>query len=161
MPGLNLADPQFVQQAMAGTWGSSMAMQVATATAALQQNPRQSAVRRMFDPFYRQIGEINNHIELQLKDGRQILPAGHLSLMANDPLADQAILCESTVVPVIYDKGAYRWSGRIDVAHDQFKDGKRTVECELIGDKHWLDRILCWVCAPRGNLGGTGLARQN
>lgn len=144
MSRLNLADPSFVQQALQGAWGGSMAMEVATAVANIEQNPPQSAVRRMFDPYYRCIGEINDHIELQLKDGRQILPAGHLSLKATDPLADTAILCESTVVPVIYDKGGYRWSGRIDVAHDQFKDGKRTVECELIGDKHWLDRILCW-----------------
>jgi hypothetical protein len=67
-----------------------------------------------------------------------------LILKGTDPLADIAVTCDSTVVPIIYDKAAYRWSGRIDVAHDILKDGKPTVECELIGDKHWLDRILAW-----------------
>lgn len=119
-------------------------MAAATAAAAIEQNPPQSAVLRIFDPYYNCIGEINDHIELRIKDPRQALPAGSLSLKATDPLADVALTCQTTVVPVIYDKGGYRWSGRIDVAHDQFKDGKRTVECELIGDKHWLDRLLAW-----------------
>lgn len=122
----------------------AVAMQAATAAAAIEQNPPQSAVVRMFDPYYNCIGEINDRIELKTKDPRQALPAGSLSLKATDPLAEVALTCMTTVVPVIYDKDGYRWSGRIDVAHDQYKDGKRTVECELIGDKHWLDRILAW-----------------
>jgi hypothetical protein len=113
--------------------------------------PNQSLLR-IFNPFYTVGSESHDHIELQTNDPRQALPAGRLKLKATDPLSDVAVTCSSTIVPVVYDRipdwetwpPPYRWSGRIDVAHDQFKDGLRTVDCELIGDKHWLDRILCW-----------------
>lgn len=131
---------------------TAVAAAAARAAARFTQQPPEAPLRRMFDGFYKAVGEINDHIELQLSDPRQALPAGKLILKSTDPLAAQAIRCMTEPVPIIYDAVAewdtwpppYRWSGRIDVAHGQFKDGLRRVECELIGDKHWLDRILAW-----------------
>jgi hypothetical protein len=136
----------------------AVALQAALAGAHFQQNPKPIATRRMFDDFYNCIGEINDHIELQLNDPRQALPAGKLVLKrfnedgTPNTLASAAMTCSSTVVPIVYDKvpdfdtwpPPYRWSGRVDVAHAEFKDAAWTVDCELLGDKHWLDRILCW-----------------
>jgi len=128
----------------------TVAMTAALAAAAVEQNPPADALFRMFDPFYNQVGEVNNHISLKLADPRQALPTGQLSLMgigadpSPTPLGAVAITCDKTTVPVVYDKGNYRWSGRVDVAHDKLKDGKYTTECELVHDRTWLDRILCW-----------------
>jgi hypothetical protein len=136
----------------------AVAVAAALAGAHFQQNPKPIATRRMFDDSYNCIGEVNDHIELQLNDPRQALPAGKLTLKqfnadgSVNTFAAAAITCMTTVVPFVYDKvpdfdvwpPPYRWSGRVDVAHAQLKDAKRTVDCELIGDKHWLDRILAW-----------------
>lgn len=136
----------------------AVAVAAALAGAHFQQNPKPIAVRRMFDEVYNCIGEINDHIELQLNDPRQALPAGKLSLKQFNAdgtattLGQAALTCSTNVVPIIYDKvpnfttwpPPYRWSGRVDVAHATFKDGKKQIDCELVGDKHWLDRILAW-----------------
>lgn len=125
-----------------------VAMTAATAAAYIELNPPPTASRRMFDQFYNEVGEINDHIELKLQDPRQSIPTGSLVLKGADFHSERALTCDTTVVPFVYDKGAYRWSGRVDVAHDKLKDGTYTVQCELVHDKVWLDRILCWVCAP-------------
>lgn len=119
-------------------------MAAATAAAYMDQNPPFTALRRLFSNTYEEIAEVNNHIELVLHDERQALPSGSLTLMGNDPLAETVLGCDQTVVPFVYDKGAYRWSGRVDVAHDKFNGGKPIVQCELVGDLTWLDRICCW-----------------
>lgn len=136
-------NPAWLQQALQGG-DPAVAIAAASAAAYLEQNPPHEALLRMFDPFYTPMYEINDHIDLKLTDPRQSLPAGSLTLKASDPAAVQAITCDTVVVPIVYDKGGYRWSGRIDVAHDEFKGGKYQTSCELIGDKHWLDRILAW-----------------
>ena len=46
----------------------AVAVAAALAGARFQQNPKPQALRRMFDDFYNCIGEINDHIELQLND---------------------------------------------------------------------------------------------
>lgn len=142
---------QAIQRGLQSGDGSAAAA-AAAAAANFQQTNRPAPLRRMFNDFYQCIGEINDHIQLELNDPRQALPAGRLTLKASDPLAAAAIQCHAKVVPVIYDKvpswtswpPPYRWSGRVDVAHGIYRDGLRTVECELVGDKHWLDRILAW-----------------
>lgn len=147
MPRVNLPTDQLDWLASSLNSGDpTIAMTAAIACAQVEQNPPADALFRMFDPYYNQLGEVNNHIELKLSDPRQALPTGTLSLMGNgiDPLGAVAITCDTTTVPVVYDKGNYRWSGRVDVAHDRLKDGKYTVDCELVHDRTWLDRILCW-----------------
>jgi hypothetical protein len=146
-PWLNQAIQSGLQQG-----DQSAAIAAAQAAANFQQTNIPTPLRRIFDPFYHCLGEVNDHIEIQLSDPRQALPAGRMTLKQTDPLAGVAINCNTAVVPFIYDKvpdwdtwpPPYRWSGRIDVAHGVYKDGLRTVQCELIGDKHWLDRILAW-----------------
>jgi hypothetical protein len=121
-----------------------VAMKAATAAAYVKQNPAPTAKRRIFDRFYKLQGEVNDHIELRLNQPRQSLPSGGLVLKGGDSLADAVLKCDTEVVPFIYDKGGYRWSGRVDVAHDKLKNGLYTVECELVHDKTFLDRICCW-----------------
>jgi hypothetical protein len=138
--------PTLQQQLLSGDPAAAMA--AATAAAAAVITPSQSATLTMYNPFYTEaLGQISDHIELKLNDPRQALPAGSLTLKGTDPLADIAVTCDTTLVPIIYDKldGSYRWSGRIMVAHDgqKFRQAP-TVECELVGDKHWLDHIMCW-----------------
>lgn len=121
-----------------------VAMTAATAAAYVELNPPADATRRVFDQFYNEVGSCNDHIELKLSDPRQAIPGGSLVLKGSDSLSEHVLNCDVTVVPFIYDKGAYRWSGRVDVAHDRLKDGLYTTELELVHDKVWLDRILCW-----------------
>jgi hypothetical protein len=147
MPRVNLPPDQLDWLASAlNSDDPTVAMTAAIAAAAVEQNAPADALLRMFDPFYNPVGEVNNHISLKLSDPRQALPTGQLSLMGNgiDPLGTLALTCDKTTVPVVYDKGNYRWSGRVDVAHDRLKDGRYTVDCELVHDRTWLDRILCW-----------------
>lgn len=108
--------------------------------------PSPIATLSVYDQYYNCIEPdcANRAIELRLKDPRKDLPAGSMMLDGNDWLADKVIQCETLAVPVIFNKGPYRWSGRVDVAHDQMKNGVQSVQCELVGDKTWLDRILCW-----------------
>jgi hypothetical protein len=119
-------------------------MAAANALAYVEQNPPQDARRRLFDRTYNEIDEINDHIDLNLSIPRLALPTGMLTLKGTDPLVDYVLQCDTTTIPFVWDKGAVRWSGRVDVAHDRLKDGVNTVECELVHDKVWLDRILAW-----------------
>lgn len=122
----------------------AVAMNAANALAYVEQNPPQDARRRLFDRTYNEINEVNDHIDLKLSKPRLALPTGTLTLKGTDPLVDYVLQCDTTTIPFVWDKGAVRWSGRIDVAHDRLKDGINTVECELIHDRVWLDRILAW-----------------
>ncbi|MEU9805020.1 hypothetical protein [Mycobacterium sp. NPDC050853] len=121
-----------------------VAVTAATAAAAIEQNPPSRSLTRIFDKFYNPAGELNDYIEIKLGWPRESLPTGTMVLKGSDPLADLALSCETTTVPIVYDKGALRWSGRVDVAHDKLKDGVYQVECELVHDRTWLDRILAW-----------------
>ncbi|PIJ37088.1 hypothetical protein BMW24_003440 [Mycobacterium heckeshornense] len=102
---------------------------------------------RLFDNYYRTEYPCGDYIEVTCTFPRLKLPDGTLNLKGQDPLAELAFKCETTVVPVVIDfeGGAGRWSGRIDVAHDKINpDGTETVECELVGDLTMLDRIVAW-----------------
>ncbi|GFG72682.1 Gp37-like protein [Mycobacterium botniense] len=102
---------------------------------------------RLFDNYYRTEYQCGDYIEVTCTFPRLKLPDGTLTLKGQDPLAELAITCQTTVVPVVIDfeGGAGRWSGRIDVAHDKINpDGAETVECELVGDLTMLDRIVAW-----------------
>lgn len=138
------------------------AIQTAKAAATPQLIPSPNATMSVYDPYYTCIEPdcSGRYIDLHLQDPRKDLPAGSMTLDGGDWLADVVVQCDTIVVPVIYNKGnspwdttdpGYRWSGRVDVAHDRSKQGVQTVACELVGDKTWLDRILCWVGAPSGN----------
>lgn len=131
------------------------AIQTAKAAATPQLIPSPKATLAVYDQYYTCIDPdcSGRYVDLHLMDPRKDLPAGSLTLDGDDDLAEVAIQCDTIVVPVIYTKGnspwhptdpGYRWSGRIDVAHDESKGGIQTVSCELVGDKTWLDRILCW-----------------
>jgi hypothetical protein len=121
-----------------------VAAAAAISSAYVEQHPPANASRRIFDQYYNEVGSVNDHIELKLTDPRQSIPTGSLVLKGSDQLAEHILNCDVTTVPFVYDKGSYRWSGRVDVAHDRLKDGVYTTECELLHDKVWLDRILCW-----------------
>lgn len=122
------------------------AIRAAQEAAMPKLEPAPKATLAVYDRFYRALDWdcSGRYIELHLQDPRQALPAGTLVMDGNDWLAPFLLDCDTVVVPVIYNKGGYRWSGRVDIAHDQMKDGIKRVSCELVGDKTWLDRILCW-----------------
>lgn len=115
-------DTDVLGTALAST-DPTIAMAAATAAAFVEQNPPADATLRLFDNFYHEIDEINDHIECKLTQPRQAIPTGSLILKGGYRLADNVLACDTTVVPFIYDKGGYRWSGRVDVAHDRLKDG--------------------------------------
>lgn len=122
------------------------AIETARAAALPVVTPSPTATLAVYDPYYKPIDPdcSGRYLELHLKDPRQALPAGNATFDGGDWLAPFLLACDTVVVPVIYNKGPYRWSGRVDVAHDQSKNGVETIQCELVGDKTWLDRILCW-----------------
>lgn len=122
------------------------AMRAAKTAALPLLQPSPTATLTVYDPYYRVLDWdcSGRYLELHLQDPRQALPAGSLALDGGDWLAPFVLNCDTVVVPVIYNKGGYRWSGRVDVAHDQMKDGLQKIQCELVGDKTWLDRILAW-----------------
>lgn len=132
-----------------------VAIQTAKAAAMPQLIPSPNATLSVYDQYYTCIEPdcSGRYIDLHLVDPRKDLPAGTMTLDGDDWLAETVIQCDEIVVPVIYNKGnspwdpvnpGYRWSGRVDVAHDQSKGGVQTVACELVGDKTWIDRILAW-----------------
>lgn len=131
------------------------AIQAASAAARPNLTPSPKATLAVYDPYYTCIDPdcSERYIDLHLQDPRKDLPAGQLTLDGDDWLADVVVQCDEIVVPVIYQKGnspwdtadpGYRWSGRVDVAHDKSEQGVQTIPCDLVGDKTWLDRILCW-----------------
>lgn len=121
------------------------AMTMATALGALDQKPDTDVVVTIYDKFYNVVGISSDYLEVRVSMPRQALPTGALKLKGIDPLAEQVLKCDTEVVPVTVEIGAIRWSGRVDVAHDKLNpDGTYTVECELLHDLHWLDRILAW-----------------
>lgn len=123
-----------------------LAIQAALAATKAELNPSPVASLSAYDQFYNCIDAdcSGRYLELKLQDPRLTLPAGSLTLDGGDWLADVVIDCDTVVVPVIYNKGPYRWSGRVDVAHDKSQGGVQTVQCELVGDRTWLDRICAW-----------------
>ncbi len=106
----------------------------------------------IYDKFYNPIGECGNYLSLGCSFPRNKVETGQLviprynSSGVGDHLADAALTCHETTVPITIEIGNLLWSGRIKVAHDVFnmKDQADVVECELEGDYAWLMKILAW-----------------
>lgn len=114
--------------------------------AEVEQRPPQDIVCTLRTNTYRIAGEAGNREGLKINFPRLGIPTGTLTLKGTDPLAEVALRCDETVVPVVIDIGPLRWSGRVDVAHDHFGDPDKpdTVECVLLHDKAWLTRVCAW-----------------
>lgn len=121
-------------------------MAAAKEAGALDQAPPSNVTVRVMSNTYSRGWEASNRQSLQLTFPRLAVPTGRLVLDGQDPLAEVVLNCHETVVPVIADCGPIRWSGRVDVAHDNFGDPNKpdTIECELIHDKAWLTRVVAW-----------------
>lgn len=119
-------------------------MGAARDVAELEQRPPQDIVCSLRTNTYKQAGEAGDRERLQINFPRLGVPTGTLVLKGTDPLAEVALRCDETVVPVVIDVGPLRWSGRVDVAHDNFGDPEKpdTVECQLLHDKAWLTRVV-------------------
>lgn len=100
----------------------------------------------LYDKFYNAVGEAGNYLEVQCSWPRNEVESGNLKLMRPDPLADLALTCHDTTVPITIEIGTLLWSGRIKVAHDNFNNPDQAdfVECELEGDYAWLMKIVAW-----------------
>lgn len=100
----------------------------------------------VYDKFYKPIGECGQYLELQAAFPRNQVETGSLTMMRSDHLADVALTCHETTVPITIEIGNLLWSGRIKTAHDDFNQPGRPdiVECELEGDYAWLMKILGW-----------------
>lgn len=122
------------------------AMRAARDAAAVEQHPPTDIVASVRTNTYGQAGEAADYLLLQINFPRLTVPTGKMILKGSDPLADTVLSCDQTVVPVVIDIGPLRWSGRVDVAHDNFGDPDRAdvIELELLHDKAWLTRIVAW-----------------
>lgn len=144
MPTIDPSDRAAVQVALLNQ-NERAAMAVARAAAELEQAVPTEISVRMGDKFYRNWQECGDYIELQLSWPRNAVNTGGLQLKGNDPMAELALQCHRTTVPVVVQAGALRWSGRVDVAHDKFgEETPDVVDCELLGDYAWLTRIIAW-----------------
>ncbi|MGB0973184.1 MAG: hypothetical protein ACPGVG_19850, partial [Mycobacterium sp.] len=121
-------------------------MGAARDVAELEQRPPQKAVATLRTNQCKVAGELGDRESLRLTFPRLGVPVGTLKLKGSDPMAEVALRCEETVVPFVADIGTLRWSGRVDVAHDDFGDPDKpdSVECELLHDKAWLTRVCAW-----------------
>lgn len=106
----------------------------------------------IYDKFYNPVGECGNYKELACTFPRNEVETGKLVLDRRDPLADKALECHDTTVPITIEIGNLLWSGRIKIAHDEFGEPNRAdqVTCELEGDFAWLMKIVAWpnILAP-------------
>lgn len=106
----------------------------------------------IYDKFYTPIGECGNYISVGCSFPRNKPEAGQLAIPrytsggVGDPMADLALTCHETTIPITIEIGNLLWSGRIKAAHDNFNkpDAADVVECELEGDYTWLMKILAW-----------------
>ena len=121
-------------------------MGAAREVAAIEQRPPQDIICRVLTNTCKTAGEAGDRLRLKVNFPRLGMPVGNLVLKGDDPLAEVALRCDETVVPVVVDVGPLRWSGRVDVAHDKFgePDKPDTVECVLLHDKAWLTRVCGW-----------------
>src|SRR5213594_219045 len=86
---------------------------------AIAQRPPSNIICTLRDNVYNQRGEPADYEMLQISFPRLPVPTGKMVLKGSDPLAEVALECSETVVPIVIDLGPLRWSGRIDVAHDK------------------------------------------
>lgn len=106
----------------------------------------------IYDKFYNPIGECGNYETLGCSFPRNQVESGQLTIPRwtnsgmSDPLAEVALTCHETTVPITVEIGNLLWSGRIKAAHDNFnmKDKADVVECDLEGDYAWLMKIVAW-----------------
>lgn len=121
-------------------------MRAATDVAEVDQHPPTDIVCSIRTNTYKQAGEASDYQSLQISFPRLQIPTGTLRLKGDDVNAETVLNCSETVVPVVIDVGYLRWSGRVDVAHDNFGDPDEAdyIECELLHDKAWLTRICAW-----------------
>lgn len=125
--------------------GPMQAIQTARSVAEIEQAAPSEVTVRVGDKFYKHWQPCGDYIELGVDWLRNKVPTGQLQLKGNDPLAELALSCYRTTVPVVIEAGGLRWSGRIDKAHDKFgAETPDVVECELLGDYVWLTRIIAW-----------------
>lgn len=137
---LDLADTQ----ARLHSGNPYQVMEGARRVAEIEQRPPQNIVATLRTNTYGLAGELGKRELLSLRFPRLGVPTGKLVLSGNDPMAEVALRCDETVVPFVADIGPLRWSGRVNVAHDDFGDPDKpdTVECELLHDKAWLTRVV-------------------
>lgn len=106
----------------------------------------------IYDKFYNAVGECGNYLTVGCSFPRNKVETGQLAiprfnaLGGSDHLADAALQCHDTTVPITIEIGNLLWSGRIKTAHDNFtaKDKGDYVDCELEGDYAWLLKIVAW-----------------
>lgn len=100
----------------------------------------------LYDKFYKPIGECGNYKELACAWPRNKVETGRIVMDRMDPLADVALQCHETTVPITIEVGTLLWSGRVKIAHDEFNEPNRAdqVTCELEGDYAWLMKIIAW-----------------
>jgi hypothetical protein len=98
--------------------------------AAIEQHPPTDIVVKLYGNTYKPAGEVRDYLSVQCAFPRETVPAGTIVLKGSDPLADLALTCETTVVPITIEVGMLRWSGRIDIAHDRYKDGQYCLDSE-------------------------------
>jgi len=145
MPRVEIVDPAQLQADLTSP-NPYVAATSAQMAAAIEQHAPTDIVVKLYTNTYGQAGQVSDYMSLQVAFPREEgVPTGSLILKGSDPLAELALTCETTVVPITVEIGLLRWSGRVDVAHDNFGGtDPDTVECELLHDKAWLTRILCW-----------------
>jgi hypothetical protein len=99
---------------------------------------------QLYSNFYKPVGEIADYISVTAEFPRNAVETATVVLKHTDAMANIAMQCTKTVVPITIQIGNMRWSGRVDTFDYAFENGEYKVTIQCIGDYNWFNKILVW-----------------
>lgn len=101
-------------------------------------------VVRVYDKFWKPIGEAGDYMELSASHPRNQVPVLNMTFKGNDPLVPLLRKCRKEVVGITIEVGALRWAYTVDTATLKLNQGQRTLEVKALGIWDYLSYLQVW-----------------
>lgn len=101
-------------------------------------------VVRVYDKFWKCIGEAGDYIELTASHPRNNVPVLTMIFKGTDPLVPLLRKCRTEVVGLTVQVGSIRWAYTVDTASYKLTNGQRTLEIKALGLFDYLSYVMIW-----------------